>query len=123
MLEAVAAVGNLQLVLVGDGSLRDALAKRATGLGVDIELIGVVPHKTLPSHLQKADLFVLPSHIEGHPKALLEAMSVGLPCVATDVPDTRDLLLDGETGIFCPGTDPSDLAIGLRRFLQDRATA
>ena len=123
LLEAVTAVGNLRLVLVGDGSQREALAQRAIELGVDLELAGVVSHEALPTYLQTADLFVLPSHIEGHPKALLEAMSTGLPCVGTDVPGIRDLLQDGKTGILCPGTDPMSLAAGLRQLLADRATA
>jgi len=123
LLEAAATVGNLRLVLVGDGSQREALTQRARELGVEMKLAGIVPHEALPSHLQRADLFVLPSHIEGHPKALLEAMSVGLPCVGTDVPGIRDVLQDGETGILCPGTDPASLASGLRRLLADWATA
>ncbi len=121
LLEAVAIVGDLQLVLVGGGNQREALAHQAEKLGVDVELEGIVPYEALPTYLQMADLFVLPSHIEGHPKALLEAMSVGLPCVGTDVPGIRDVLQDGETGILCPGTDPASLVSGLRRLLADRA--
>ncbi|MFQ6100775.1 MAG: glycosyltransferase family 4 protein [Anaerolineae bacterium] len=123
LLEAVSAVGDLRLILVGDGSQRQALARRAQELGVTLELAGVVSYETLPIYLQQADLFVFPSHIEGHPKALLEAMSAGLPCVGTDVPGIRDLLQDGETGILCPGTDPASLAAGLRRLLADRTAA
>lgn len=123
LLEAVAIVGNLRLVLVGDGSQREALAQRARELGVALELAGVVSYETLPTLLQTADLFVLPSLIEGHPKVLLEAMSVGLPCVGTDVPGIRDLLQDGETGLLCPGTDPASLVVGLRRLLADRTAA
>lgn len=123
LLEAVATVGNLRLVLVGDGSQREALAQRAKELDVEIELAGIVSHEALPTRLQAADLFVLPSHIEGHPKALLEAMSVGLSCVGADVPGIRDVLQDGETGILCPDTDPTSLAAGLRRLLADRAAA
>lgn len=123
LLEAVSAVGKLRLVLVGEGSQRQALARRAKELGVEIELKGIVPHKALPTCLQMADLFVLPSHIEGHPKALLEAMSVGLPCAGTDVPGIRDVLQDGETGILCLDTDLASLASGLRRLLADRAAA
>jgi glycosyltransferase involved in cell wall biosynthesis len=123
LLEAIATVSDLHLVLVGDGSQRQALARRAQELGVTLEFAGVVSYETLPIHLQKADLFVLPSHIEGHPKALLEAMSVGLPCVGTDVPGIRDMLQDRETGILCSGTDPTSLAAGLRRLLADRVAA
>jgi glycosyltransferase involved in cell wall biosynthesis len=123
LLEAVAAVGNMRLVLVGNGSQREGLAQRARELNADVELRGVVLHEALPAILQKADLFVLPSKIEGHPKALLEAMSVGLPCIGTDVPGIRDSIQDGSTGILCAGADRASLEVGLRRFLDDRETA
>lgn len=123
LLEAVVTVGNMRLVLVGDGSQREGLAQRARELNADVELRGVVPHEALPAILQKVDLFVLPSHMEGHPKALLEAMSVGLPCIGADVPGVRDLIRDGSTGILCAGPDRASLEVGLRRFLDDRETA
>jgi glycosyltransferase involved in cell wall biosynthesis len=53
-------------------------------------------------------MFILPSHYEGHPKTLLEAMSCGLPVVGTDVPGIRELIVHGETGYLC---DPSSQGI------------
>jgi glycosyltransferase involved in cell wall biosynthesis len=123
LLEAVAEVENLHLTLIGDGTQRRMLIQRARELAVDMTLTGVVPYRQLPERLQQADVFVLPSHMEGHPKALLEAMSVALPCVGTDVPGTRDLLQDNDTGILCDGTDAASLAAGLRRILADRERA
>jgi glycosyltransferase involved in cell wall biosynthesis len=123
LLEAAAIVGELDLLFVGDGTQREQLRERARRLGVNLELAGIVPHEDLPALLRRADLFVLPSHIEGHPKALLEAMSVALTCVGTDVEGIRTLLRDGETGILSPGTDAGSLAAALGRALADRPLA
>jgi glycosyltransferase involved in cell wall biosynthesis len=79
---------------------------------------GVLLHESLPAILQTAGAFVLPSLIEGHPKALLEAMSCGLPCVGLDVPGTRDVIAHERTGLLCPPT-ADGLAVELRRVLED----
>lgn len=107
-----------RLVVVGDGSQREALIRAAVQRSVNIEMRGVLPHKALPAALQAADVFVLPSLIEGHPKALLEAMSCGLPCVGLDVPGTCDVISHEQTGLLCPPT-AGELAAGLRRALDD----
>jgi glycosyltransferase involved in cell wall biosynthesis len=107
-----------RLVVVGDGSQREALIRAAAQRGVSIEMRGVLPHEALPAVLQAADVFVLPSLIEGHPKALLEAMSCGLPCVGLDVPGTRDVITHEQTGLLCVPT-AEGLAAGLRRALDN----
>jgi glycosyltransferase involved in cell wall biosynthesis len=107
-----------RLVVVGDGSQREALIRTAVQHGVSIEMCGVLSYEALPATLQAADAFVLPSLIEGHPKALLEAMSCGLPCVGLDVPGTCDVITHEQTGLLCPPT-VSGLAAGLRRMLDD----
>lgn len=106
------------LIVVGDGSQREALISAAARRGVSIEMRGVLPNEALPAALQAADVFVLPSLIEGHPKALLEAMSCGLPCVGLDVPGTRDAIIHEQTGLLCAPT-AEGLAAGLRRVLED----
>ena len=55
------------------------------------------------SWLAWADCFVLPSRREGLSNALLEAMAMGLPCIANDIPPNREVLADGEAGILVPG--------------------
>jgi glycosyltransferase involved in cell wall biosynthesis len=107
---------------VGEGSLRAEMAALAAREGVDVRFSGNVPHRGLPPIFAGADVFVLPSHFEGHPKALLEAMSCGLPTVGADSPGIREVLCDGETGLLC-GTDAGSIRTAIRRVLGDRELA
>ena len=88
-----------RLVLIGDGPEARAIGDRARSRRVRVELAGVVPNRELPARLRDADCFVLPSLTEGHPKALLEAMSAALPCVVSDRGGNRLLVDDGESGV------------------------
>lgn len=60
--------------------------------------------------LAHADIFCLPSYREGLPKAILEAMASGIPCVSTDVPGCRDVVRNGDTGILVPVRNGVELA-------------
>ncbi len=86
---------DLQLTLVGEGRIRprlEALADRL-GIGERCEFLGQVVHgAAILEALDKADLFVLPSRTEGLPRALIEAMARGLPCISTKVGGIPELL-------------------------------
>jgi glycosyltransferase involved in cell wall biosynthesis len=119
LIDAASRLGRAVVVrLIGDGPLASALAQQAAAAGVDLELPGVLSHEALPDELRRASVFVLPSSIEGHPKALIEAMSCGCVCVGTDVDGIRDVLVDGTTGLLTPSTT-DDLALTLKRALDD----
>jgi glycosyltransferase involved in cell wall biosynthesis len=111
------------LVLAGDGSERELLRSRARTLGVTqrIHLVGwaedVVPL------LWAGDVFALPSHTEGMPNALLEAMATGLPCVATSVGTVAEVLGGGDAGSLVPPRDPAALASALTALLEDESAA
>jgi glycosyltransferase involved in cell wall biosynthesis len=113
----------LRLVLVGDGPLRESLAAEARDAGVAIDFPGVVDQRTLPQLYAAADAFVLASFTEGHPKVLIEAMSTGLPCVASDCDGNRSLVTPERTGLLFDPNRPADLAACLERVLTDRALA
>jgi glycosyltransferase involved in cell wall biosynthesis len=108
-------------VMVGAGPLLAALGAQARKAGVQIEFPGVVEQRRLPDVYASADVFVLASFTEGHPKALLEAMSCGLPCVASDCAGNRSLITHGETGLLFDPRRPEDLADCLKRVLTDDA--
>ncbi len=66
---------------------------------------------------QSADIFAFPSHFEGFPFALLEAISSGLPCVGTVVGGIPDILDEGDCGILVEKESPEELAEALRRLI------
>jgi glycosyltransferase involved in cell wall biosynthesis len=117
--------GRLDVTLrfVGDGVLRQALADEAAAAGVNLDLMPVVDHSRLPSIYNAADVFALPSFIEGHPKVLLEAMSCGLPCIASNVAGSRTTIVDGRTGLLVDPNDPGALADAIERLITDRKAA
>jgi len=69
--------------------------------------------------LSQGDTFVLSSFSEGMPSVIPEAMSQGLPVVATDVGGVREILLDGQCGLIVPPGDPESLAQALERSVTD----
>jgi glycosyltransferase involved in cell wall biosynthesis/SAM-dependent methyltransferase len=89
-----------RLTVIGDGSRRAQLERRAALVGVEVEFRGVVPHGELPAHFHGASVFVLPSLTEGHPKALIEAMACGLACTASARGGILTLIDDGVTGLL-----------------------
>ena len=73
----------------------------------------------VPEILRAADIFVLPSHREGMPRSILEAMMTGLPVVATDVRGSREEVLHNQTGILVPVRAPKALSEALARLVCD----
>lgn len=73
----------------------------------------------VPDLLRAADIFTLPSHREGMPRSIIEAMMVGLPVVGTDIRGTREEVLPGETGLIVPVKDSAALADALNRLVRD----
>jgi glycosyltransferase involved in cell wall biosynthesis len=124
LLEAVAMLGGRgvpsRVRLAGDGRQRRELARLASRLGVAVEFLGILPHPQLPALLNGADAFVMPSFSEGHPKALIEAMSCGLPCVASDCAGNRSLITHEVNGLLFDPRRPADLADQLGRIFRDR---
>ena len=88
----------------------DLLKQLANQLGIEgfVSFQGFVDN--VRQHLLDSCLFVLPSRAEGLSNALLEAMSLGLPCVATDVSGSEDLIQNGINGLLVPSEEPEALA-------------
>ena len=103
-----------RLNLIGEGTERPALEARARALGLTlgpgqaVELPGVAADPT--AALRDADLFVLPSREEGMSIALLEAMALGIPLVASSIPGNRRIISDFKHGRLAPHDDPEGLA-------------
>jgi glycosyltransferase involved in cell wall biosynthesis len=108
---------NLSLTLVGDGRHRAALEERAArqGVGERVSFVGALPAGEAVRHaLDRADLFVLPSHQEGLPRAMLEAMARGVPCIGSNVGGIPELLPDED---LVPPGDVAALAQKLREVV------
>ena len=114
---------SVRLVVAGSGPLRETLRAEADAAGVSMEFLGIVDYRRLPEVYASADAFVLASFTEGHPKVLLEAMSTGLPCIASNCPGNRSLVIAGETGLLFDPRRPDELAACLERVLTDRTQA
>ena len=106
-------------VLVGDGPLRDEVDRLADRLGLSDRLIRRDVAEDPRTIYEALDLFVLSSRYEGMPYVLLEAMSMGLPVVATNVTGSRDVVEDGVTGLLSPPDRPEELARRIVQMLRD----
>ena len=102
------------LILLGDGPELDSLEARAAK---NVHFLGR-KSDVLP-YLQAADIFVLPSATEGLSNALLEAMSVGLPVVATEVGGALDVIEDGVSGLLVKPDMPNQLQEALSTLLEN----
>ena len=110
-----------RLVIVGDGPDRSRLHALAASCGVaDRVTFAGLSHDVAPFY-GLADVFVLPSLIEGSPNVLLEAMSCGLPIVATRVGGVPEIAADGVSAIIGPSKDPAFIARAVDRILADPA--
>lgn len=108
--QALVRYPQLHLVLLGQGEDRAALEQLASGLGLDAHITFAGNVDNVRQHLDAADIFVLPSVAEGISNALLEAMATGLPCIATTVGGTPEVLDNGRCGILLPPNQPAQLA-------------
>jgi glycosyltransferase involved in cell wall biosynthesis len=113
--ECVNAGLNIRLKIIGEGRFRRELLTRANKLGDRAEFTGQVPAGgCVRSHLDQADLFVLPSRTEGLPRALLEAMARALPSVGSAVGGVPELLFPED--LVSPGN-----AVALAKKIQEVA--
>lgn len=121
--ERLAARGvDFRLILVGDGRLRRDLERRARRtLPGRVTFEGQVAHERLPHYYATADLFCSPARgAESFGLVLLEAMAVGVPVVASDIPGYRCVVQDGAEGLLVPPRDPDALADALAALLAER---
>ena len=106
---------------------RDRVLSSLPGLGLrlddDVVLLGTVPDAELPGWYAAADVFAFPSTKEGWGLAVLEAMSAGLPVVASDLPVFREYLRPGQDALMVPVDDAAALAAALGTVLDDSALA
>ena len=113
---------NVKLLIVGNGVLEDTLKASvdAHKLSGRVLFVGFIHHADLPKYLAISDIFVRPSLSEGMGNSFIEAMSAGIPVVATPVGGIVDFLVDRETGLFCQVSDPKSIAECVKLLLSDK---
>lgn len=113
----------IKLILVGDGIERPALERAAAAPDLASAVIFAGHCSNIWPYYSLADVFALPSHSEGSPNALLEAMAAGVPIVACKVGGVPETVEDGSSALLVPPSDPAAMAGALARVLEDRALA
>jgi phosphatidylinositol alpha-1,6-mannosyltransferase len=114
-------------VLLGEGQHRRQMASLATALGLRdrVHFAGWVPQSDVAAHLAAGDVFVAPSRrapdgwVEAQGLALIEAMSVAVPVVATKTGGVVDAVRDGETGLLVSERSPEEIAAAVLRISRD----
>ena len=120
---AAAELGDMHLVIAGDGFERNALTLRASKLGIleRVHLIGAVGRSDLRALLHAAQAFAFPSRAEPFGIALLESMAAGTPAVVTAAGGVTEFVRDGENALTVPPDEVGALVSALSRVVTDQA--
>jgi glycosyltransferase involved in cell wall biosynthesis len=84
-----------------------------------VKVTGEINHSELSAFYENASIFVLPSHMEGMPTVMFEAMGVGLPVIISDVGGVSEVIKDGINGLLIKAGDWRDLYLKLKHLLSD----
>jgi glycosyltransferase involved in cell wall biosynthesis len=106
------------LVVLGEGKERRRIEALCQHYGLEREVRLVGHQDDVAPYYAMADVVVIPSHSEGSPNVLLEAMASGVPVVATCVGGIPEIVADGETALLVPPHNPRALAGALARLLR-----
>ena len=109
----------LEIVLVGDGEMRDEIARKIaeSGLGSHVRITGWADERQVKDELRSARALVLPSFAEGLPVVIMEALAMGRPVISTYVAGIPELVVDGECGWLVPAGDVEALYTAMKRTL------
>jgi N-acetyl-alpha-D-glucosaminyl L-malate synthase BshA len=113
-------IQSVKLLLVGDGPERAKAWRLAQKLEIDqsVQVLGV--RQDIPDILSQTDVYVLTSGMEGNPLSILEAMSSGVPVVATDVGGVPEIIKDGKEGFLAPKGDIEQISEKIITLLKDQ---
>jgi glycosyltransferase involved in cell wall biosynthesis len=119
MKEVLRRFPDTQLLIVGQGKIKDDLIVLVKKLGIDDKVFFVPNIIDTAAALSIMDLFVLPSLHEGLGLSLMEAMAAGLPCIASNVGGIKSLIQDQVTGFLTAPKDPGQLSKAVVALLSD----
>lgn len=112
----------LHVAILGDGPAREeliAFSKKQNNPNHTYEFPGWVHGTLKTNYLAKADIFILPSHSEGMPNSLMEAMASGVPSIATDVGAVKDLIVNNESGLIIKVGDIKGISNAILHYLNE----
>lgn len=110
------------VAIAGSGEQESTLREFATSAGIDAKVHLLGTRRDIPNVLAAADVFAMPSHWEGLPVALLEAMFSGKPVIASAISGIPEAVVDERDGLLTPPGDERAVATALARFLSDAST-
>jgi len=108
---------NFHYLVVGNGESEQQLKKAVNELMLQDKVSFLGFRRDVPELMASSDIFILASRHEGLTRAIMEAMAVGLPIIATDVRGNRDLVKSGENGYLVPLDDVEQTAIAIERLI------
>lgn len=115
LIEAVRGLENIELVMIGGGSLKSQIEAKIDEYSINARILNRLPNEELPHYLNESAVYILPTLYEGgSPKTLFEAMACGLPVVSTNAFGVDEAFIDGVHGYKC---NTGDIA-GFRKALQ-----
>jgi glycosyltransferase involved in cell wall biosynthesis len=129
LVQAIASVREMdptlkfKVLLVGDGPEHAQLESTAGDLRLNEEIVFVGHVSDVAPFYSIADVLALPSHSEGSPNVLLEAMAAGIPVVATAVGGVPEIAVSGENALLVPARQPHEFAEALLQILSERDLA
>jgi len=112
-------LGDVQLVVVGDGPDRPLVEKLTADTGEKrVRFVGF--RAQVKPYIQAADVMLLPSRTEGMPNAVVEAAACGVPTVATSTQGAQEVIVNGQTGVLVAEEDAQALAAEVETLLRDK---
>lgn len=115
------AIPSAEFLVIGDGPARDSLKRLASDLCLSESVHFLSDRSDVPDLVAALDILVMSSYTESFPNAILEAMALGKPVVATNVGGIPELVDEGETGFLVPPRDPKALADRVLYLCRDSA--
>jgi len=114
---------NIALIILGSGDQRVELEELAVRLGLESSVHFLGFRRDLPRFISIMDVFAFSTQQEGLPAALMEAMCMGVPSIATNIRGNRDIIVDGENGLIVKLGDCRDMADACKRLITNRSLA
>lgn len=111
----------LHLIIAGEGEERQSLEKAISSLNLSdrISLAGFQKNDTIPHWLNSADIFILPSLLEGTPNIMLEAMACGLPVISTKVGGVEEAITNEQNGCLIKANSTQEIESAMSRLLKE----